>query len=138
MIDLIGYLAATIVLISFAVKDIIKLRIINSIGSIVWIVYGTLINNPPTIFVNVAVLIIHTWWLIRNKLNNNIKNIRWFSQADNMLNVGGINNVGFNKEKNKAFRFGEIIRWILEDDKGNLIGRVAAFINTKYKNKNEH
>ena len=28
----------------------------------------------------------------------------------------------FNKEKNKAFRFGEIIRWILEDDKGNLIG----------------
>ena len=43
----------------------------------------------------------------------------------------------FNKEKNKAFRFGEIIRWILEDDKGNLIGRVAAFINTKYKNKND-
>jgi len=70
MIDLIGYLAATIVLIYIAVKDIIKLRIINSIGSIVWIVYGTLINNPPTIFVNVAVLIIHTWWLIRNKLNN--------------------------------------------------------------------
>ena len=47
-----------------------------------------------------------------------------------------INDV-FNKEKNKAFRFGEIIRWILEDDKGNLIGRVAAFINTKYKNKND-
>ena len=29
----------------------------------------------------------------RNKLNNNIKNLRWFSQQDNMLNVGGIKNV---------------------------------------------
>lgn len=70
MIDLIGYLASGIILISFAVKDIIKLRIINSIGSVVWIVYGTLINNNPTIFVNIAVLMIHIWWLIKNKLNN--------------------------------------------------------------------
>ena len=70
MIDLIGYLASAIILISFAVKDIIKLRIINSIGSVVWIVYGVLINNNPTIFVNIAVLMIHIWWLIKNKLNN--------------------------------------------------------------------
>lgn len=70
MIDLVGYLASGIILISFAVKDIIKLRIINSIGSVVWIVYGTLINNNPTIFVNIAVLMIHIWWLIKNKLNN--------------------------------------------------------------------
>jgi hypothetical protein len=70
MIDLIGYLASAIILISFAVKDIIKLRIINSIGSVVWIVYGGLINNNPTIFVNIAVLMIHIWWLIKNKLNN--------------------------------------------------------------------
>lgn len=70
MIDLLGYLASGIILISFAVKDIIKLRIINSIGSVVWIVYGTLINNNPTIFVNIAVLMIHIWWLIKNKLNN--------------------------------------------------------------------
>lgn len=39
----------------------------------------------------------------RNKLNNNIKNLRWFSQVDNMLNVGGVNNVGFIKEKNKWY-----------------------------------
>ena len=37
----------------------------------------------------------------RNKLNNNIKNLRWFSQQDNMLNVGGIKNVCFDKRKNK-------------------------------------
>jgi len=43
----------------------------------------------------------------------------------------------FNKEKNKAFRFGEIIRWILKDDNGKLIGRIAAFTNKKYKNKGD-
>ena len=43
----------------------------------------------------------------------------------------------FDKAKNKAFRFGEAIRWILKDDTGKLIGRIAAFINKKYKNKGD-
>jgi len=43
----------------------------------------------------------------------------------------------FDKEKNKAFRFGDVIRWILTDEKGNLIGRIAAFTNKKYKNKGD-
>ncbi|HQW92365.1 MAG TPA: hypothetical protein PKY28_04660 [Ferruginibacter sp.] len=43
----------------------------------------------------------------------------------------------FDKTKNKAFRFGEITRWILKDDSGNLIGRIAAFINKKYKSKGD-
>jgi hypothetical protein len=72
MIDLLGFIASIIILISFAVKDIIKLRIVNSIGSIVWIIYGCIINNNPTIFVNVAVLIIHSWWLIKNYYNGRI------------------------------------------------------------------
>ncbi len=41
----------------------------------------------------------------------------------------------FNKEKNKAFRHGECIRWIVNDDKGVTIGRVAAFVNKKTVNK---
>jgi hypothetical protein len=37
----------------------------------------------------------------------------------------------FDKEKNKAFRNGECIRWILRRDNGEVIGRVAAFVNKK-------
>jgi hypothetical protein len=47
-----------------------------------------------------------------------------------------INNV-FDPKKNKAFRHGECIRWILKDDAGNLIGRIAAFTNKTYKNKGD-
>ncbi|HET9431069.1 MAG TPA: hypothetical protein VFO70_07825, partial [Chitinophagaceae bacterium] len=43
----------------------------------------------------------------------------------------------FDPKKNKAFRSGEITRWLLKDDENNLIGRIAAFVNKKYKNKGD-
>ena len=43
----------------------------------------------------------------------------------------------FDQNRNKAFRSGEAVRWILKDDEGLLIGRIAAFINKKYKNKGD-
>lgn len=45
-----------------------------------------------------------------------------------------IDNV-FSPEKNKNFRHGEAIRWILKDKNGELIGRVAAFVNKKLATK---
>ncbi len=41
----------------------------------------------------------------------------------------------FDPKKNKLFRHGEAIRWILVDDRGKTIGRVAAFYNEKQANK---
>ncbi|MFZ9878009.1 MAG: hypothetical protein ACO3EG_05550 [Chitinophagaceae bacterium] len=43
----------------------------------------------------------------------------------------------FNPQKNKAFRFGEAIRWVLKDERGKLIGRIAAFVNKKYRTKGD-
>ena len=43
----------------------------------------------------------------------------------------------FDKQKNKAYRFGTAERWILKEDEGKLIGRIAAFVNKKYKNKGD-
>lgn len=47
-------------------------------------------------------------------------------------------NLVFDPNKNKAFRHGECIRWILRSEDGKLIGRIAAFMNKKYKNKNDN
>ncbi len=41
----------------------------------------------------------------------------------------------FNEKKNKNFQHGEAKRWILKDDSGKLLGRIAAFTNSKYINK---
>ena len=43
----------------------------------------------------------------------------------------------FDPAKNKAFRNGEITRWILTNDDGQYIGRIAAFVNKKYKTKGD-
>jgi hypothetical protein len=43
----------------------------------------------------------------------------------------------FDPKQNKAFRQGECTRWVLKDDEGRPIGRIAAFVNKKYKNKGD-
>ena len=43
----------------------------------------------------------------------------------------------FDKKKNKAFRAGTVVRWVLKNEQGALIGRIAAFTNKKYKNKGD-
>jgi hypothetical protein len=40
----------------------------------------------------------------------------------------------FDPKKNKAFKYGTAKRWILKDNNGNLIGRIAAFVSSKYTN----
>lgn len=41
----------------------------------------------------------------------------------------------FDRDTNKTFRHGECIRWILQNDSGKTIGRVAAFVNQKSVSK---
>src|SRR5580698_6066329 len=45
-----------------------------------------------------------------------------------------IDNV-FDSGKNKAYRHGECIRWLLKNDRGEIIGRVAAFVDNKTVSK---
>jgi hypothetical protein len=47
-----------------------------------------------------------------------------------------INDV-FDPKKNKTFRFGTVNRWILKSEDGELIGRIAAFVNKRYKNRGD-
>lgn len=43
----------------------------------------------------------------------------------------------FDEKKNKSFRHGKLHRWLLKDQSGKKIGRIAAFVNKKYKNKGD-
>ena len=66
MQDILGWIGTGLILYSFTLNDIKKLRIVNMIGSIAWILYGIKTGIMPTIFVNVCVLIIHLHWLYKN------------------------------------------------------------------------
>ena len=41
----------------------------------------------------------------------------------------------FDPEKNKFFKQGKCVRWLLKDNSGKTVGRVATFTNRKYKNE---
>lgn len=65
--DIFGYIGTVVVLYSFTIEKIMKLRLINSIGSMFWIVYGIGIMAWPTIIVNSCVLLIHSIWFLKHK-----------------------------------------------------------------------
>jgi len=62
------------------------------------------------------------------KLYKNYSN--WIRPLDKDIN--GI----FDPETNKYFRHGKCTRWILKNDQGQTIGRIAAFVNDRTANKN--
>ena len=43
----------------------------------------------------------------------------------------------FDPKQNKTFRHGEVTRWILKDNDGRFLGRIAAFVNKKYRTKGD-
>jgi len=54
--DWVGYLASILVLVSFLMKDIKKLRAINSIGCFAFVIYGILLGwSYPIIITNAAI-----------------------------------------------------------------------------------
>ena len=67
MIETLGWIAAAVVVGSFGIQDQRKLRIVNMSGSILWIGYGFLKQDNPIIFVNISIMVMHTYWFIKNK-----------------------------------------------------------------------
>lgn len=70
MIDLIGYIGIIVVLIAFMMTDMTKLRIVNIIACSIYVVYGILIHAKPTIILNVLVILLNLYFLIKNKFGN--------------------------------------------------------------------
>jgi hypothetical protein len=67
MTEILGWVATAVVLLSFTVQGMRKLRIVNLLGCILWIGYGFILMSKPVIFVNISIAIIHTYWLIKNR-----------------------------------------------------------------------
>lgn len=65
ILELIGYIGSAFVLISFLMATVIKLRIVNSIGSVFCILYGVLIHAYPTVVMNACLLLINCYYLVK-------------------------------------------------------------------------
>lgn len=67
----IGYLASLALMISFLMKNISTLRIINSIGALLFVVYGVmLVTSWPIIITNTFILGVNIFYLLKHFRSN--------------------------------------------------------------------
>lgn len=65
--EIVGIIATVFVLISFMVNDIKKVRVINIIGAILFVIYGYAIGAFSTWLLNGILVFIHLYKLTKNK-----------------------------------------------------------------------
>jgi uncharacterized protein with PQ loop repeat len=64
----VGYLASIVLIISFMMKNVSSLRIINSFGAVLFIAYGILLTTSwPIIITNVFILLVNIYYLTSKK-----------------------------------------------------------------------
>ena len=75
--EIIGYVGSALVLVSFLMASVVKLRVVNCIGSFIFAVYALLIRSYPTMIMNICLVLINLYYLW--KLRNSEPNYRLVS-----------------------------------------------------------
>ncbi len=64
-IEWVGYVASAMLMISFMMKNINKLRIFNSVGCLLFVIYGFLIGSYPVIITNTFIVGVNLYYLFK-------------------------------------------------------------------------
>ena len=67
IIEAVGYLGSLLVLISFLMTSVMKLRIVNTVGSVIFTIYALIIRSYPTAIMNVFIILINIRFLLKMK-----------------------------------------------------------------------
>ena len=65
IVELIGYLGSALVLLSFLMTSVVRLRVVSILGSVVCIIYSMIIKAYPTLVMNVCLVIINAYFLYK-------------------------------------------------------------------------
>ena len=63
IVEIIGYIGSFLVLISFLMTSVFKLRVVNSIGSVIFMIYALIIKSYPTAIMNFCLVLINIYYL---------------------------------------------------------------------------
>lgn len=64
-VELVGYVASALIVVSLMMTSLLRLRIVNSAGSLTFALYAVLIGSLPVLVTNVAILAINAHQLAR-------------------------------------------------------------------------
>lgn len=65
IIELVGYIGSTLVVVSMLMSSVIKLRVINTLGSCISAAYALIIGSFPLALMNICLIIINVYNLFR-------------------------------------------------------------------------
>ena len=65
IIQIIGYFSTVLILISFLMTSVVKLRLLNLAGSIIFVIFAFLTKSYPTAIMNIGLCLINIYFLIR-------------------------------------------------------------------------
>ena len=69
-LEIVGWVATFVVIGSFLINDMLKLRSVNLVGATLWLVYGVVAGSFSIMFLNIVVMSIQIFkitQLIKNK-----------------------------------------------------------------------
>ena len=79
LLEIVGWIATFVVISSFLVNNMLKLRTINFFGATLWLIYGIIAQSFSIIFLNIVVMCIQSYkiyflikkyiFLINNTIN---------------------------------------------------------------------
>lgn len=64
-LEVVGYLASVLIAVSLMMTSVVRLRIVNLIGSLTFVVYGILIDALPVVAANVLIIVVNLVFLRR-------------------------------------------------------------------------
>ena len=118
IIEAIGYIGSGLVVVSMLMSSVVRLRVINMIGSIIFTVYALIIKSYPTALMNLCLVainiyhltrLLHTrkhWELVEGSISDSyLKFLFSYFREDIALYFPGF---GPEKLKNKALRVFEV------------------------------
>ncbi len=86
LIELVGYLGSMLVVVSMLMSSVVKLRVINTVGSVIFASYALIIQSYPTAFMNFFLVAVNIYNLV--KLS---KKEQYYDLIDGRSNDGLLN-----------------------------------------------
>jgi hypothetical protein len=62
-VEVLGYVASALVVLSLAMSSVVRLRTISLAGSLAFAAYGVAIESPPIVITNVSIAALNVWFL---------------------------------------------------------------------------
>ena len=66
-IEILGYVAMVLVAGSFLLKDVVKLRLVNALGAVCFVIYGVLIDSFPVTGLNIFVVCVNGYYILKGR-----------------------------------------------------------------------